>query len=389
MHTRRTFLKETAVACSIGASAPLFWRRAAGAAEARRDATILVVVELTGGNDGLNTVVPHGDDVYVKSRPTLAIKPDKTLKLDDRVGLNDALKPLHAFWERGDLAVVQQVGYPEPNRSHFESMAIWQGGAPGQSLPTGWLGRAADVRPELKARHVGPPGAPLGVRGLHVVPQSIADPADFHLAPGAMLDASSIAEGGPALDAVRARFRGARELLTKLDGLPPAEATAEEDDLPFQGRMDTIRRMILADASTRVYYTSLEGFDTHSAQQYSHRRLLESLGKGIAALLDGLKEHRLDERVAVLAFSEFGRRLKENGNAGTDHGAPGPVMLVGPGVKGGLQGPHPDLTRLDETGDSLFAVDFRDVYAGVLRDWLDVDPRAVLGERPSAPSLFG
>ncbi len=144
-----------------------------------------------------------------------------------------------------------------------------------------------------------------------------------------------------------------------------------------------------ADAPARVYYTSLEGFDTHSGQQYTHRRLLESLGTGIAALLDGLREHHLDERVAVLVFSEFGRRLKENGNAGTDHGAPGPVLLVGPGVKGGLHGPHPDLSYLDETGDPLFAVDFRDAYAGVLRDWLGVDPAAVVGDRPLAPKLFG
>ena len=388
MRSRRRFLMETAAACSVGASAPAFWRHAAGAAEARNDATILVVVELTGGNDGLNTVVPHGDEAYVKARPTLAVKPDRTLKLDDRVGLNDALKPLHAFWERGDLAVVQQVGYPNPNRSHFESMAIWQGGGPGPApSPPGWLGRAADAHPGLSACHVGPTETPLGVRGLHATPQSIAALAAARLAPGADLIDAAGSGGPPALEPVRARFRGARSLLERLDGIDAGPAPDPEE--PFGARMDAIRRLILADAPTRVYYTSLDGFDTHATQVYTHRRLLQALGKGVGTLLDGLKGHRIDERVAVLVFSEFGRRLKENGSGGTDHGAPGPVLLVGPGVKGGLHGPHPDLGRLDEAGDPIFGVDFRDVYSAVLRGWLGVDPAPILGERPSAPGLFG
>jgi uncharacterized protein (DUF1501 family) len=385
MRSRRTFLKETGLACAIGGAAPSFWGRAAAAAEARRDATILVVVELTGGNDGLNTVVPHGDDAYRQNRPTLAVAPDKVARLDDRVGLNDALKGLLPSWERGELAVVQQVGYPNPNRSHFESMAIWQGGRPGPALPTGWLGRAADAHPALTARHVGPAETPLGVRGIRAVPGSIDGLADFRLARGAELGLSTETTADTALEAVRARFRGTDALMARLGGLPRV-ATPPED--PFEARMETVRRLIVADSSARVYYTSLDGFDTHAAQLYAHRDLLSTLGKGVASLLDGLREHGLAERAAVLIFSEFGRRLRENGSGGTDHGSAGPVLLVGPGVKGGLHGPHPDLGKLDEAGDPLFGVDFRDVYATVLRDWLGVDPAPILGERPTTIELF-
>ncbi|WP_165251755.1 DUF1501 domain-containing protein [Paludisphaera soli] len=385
MRSRRAFLKESGLACAVGGTVPSFWGRAAAAAEARRDGTILVVVELTGGNDGLNTVVPHGDDAYRKNRPTLAVSPDKVLKLDDRVGLNDALKDLLPSWERGELAVVQQVGYPDPNRSHFESMAIWQGGRPGPALPTGWLGRAADAHPALAALHVGPAETPLGVRGIRAVPRSIAGLADLRLEPEAELNLTMGAAGDPALDAVRARFRGADGLIARLGGLAREAKPAEE---PFETRLEAVRRLIVADSSARVYYTSLDGFDTHAAQLYTHRNLLATLGKGVAGLLAGLRERGLAERTAVMIFSEFGRRLKENGSGGTDHGAAGPVVLVGPGVKGGLHGPHPDLGRLDEAGDPLFGVDFRDVYAAVLRDWLGVDPAPILGERPATPGLF-
>jgi len=389
MNSRRDFLVRAGAVCSVGAVAPGVWRRAARAAEARRDGSILVVVELTGGNDGLNTVVPFEDDVDRKSRPTLALKPEKTLKLDDQTGLNDALKDLHSFWESGDLAVIRQVGYPNPNRSHFESMAIWQTGVVGSPPPVGWLGRAADSNPGLAIRHVGPTSVPLAVQGRKTAPQSLAGLADFHLAPGAELAFEGRpGETDPTLGAIRARYRGARELLERLDAMPKSAGAIPAADT-IQGRLETIRRLITADASTRVYYTSLDGFDTHSSQIYAHPRLLRSLAEGIAGFFNRLKDDRLADRAAVLVFSEFGRRLKENAGGGTDHGAPGPVLLVGPGVKGGLVGPPPDLTRLDDVGDPFFAVDYRDVLGAVLRGWLDVDPTPVLGERSERMDLFG
>ena len=155
------------------------------------------------------------------------------------------------------------------------------------------------------------------------------------------------------------------------------------------GRLATIDRMIAADARARIYYTSLDGFDTHASQLYAHPRLLRTLAESLATFFKNLKERRNDARVVVLVFSEFGRRLKENAGGGTDHGAPGPVLLVGPGVKGGLHGSHPNLADLDEVGDPRFAVDYRDVYAAVLRRWLGIDPSPIVGARSATLDVFG
>ena len=181
MFSRRDFLARSAGVMSLGSLAPGLWRRAAAAAEPRKDATILVVLELTGGNDGLNTVVPHADEVYHKSRPTLRVEPAKVLKLDDRVGLHPALKDLHKVWEAGDLAVVQGVGYPNPNRSHSRSMEIWQTGSVGQAPPAGWLGRLGDAHPKFERCHVGQGTMPLAVTGRKTVAQSLSSIADFRL----------------------------------------------------------------------------------------------------------------------------------------------------------------------------------------------------------------
>jgi uncharacterized protein (DUF1501 family) len=269
-------------------------------------------------------------------------------------------------------------------------MAVWQGGAGDGKATAGWLGRAADARPEFAPCHVGPTASPLAVRGRKVAPISLASLAEFQRAAGADLGpaGSKGASAGPIVEAVRAQYAEARDLLRRLEQVPRDGGTLPVAD-SLEGRLETIRRMIAADAPTRVYYTSLDGFDTHAAQLYAHPRLLRSLAEGIAAFFEGLKERRDDARTAVLVFSEFGRRLAENASGGTDHGAPGPVFLVGPGVKGGLHGPHPDLSKLDEVGDPKFAVDYRDVYAAVLRGWLDVDPSAIVGPRESALNLFG
>ncbi len=374
---------------SLNVPVPNLWCRAAEAAEPRADLPILVVIELTGGNDGLNTVVPQADDIYHKSRPSLRIEPDKVLKLNDHVGLHPSLKDLHSLWASGDLAVIQGVGYPNPNRSHFRSMEIWQTGVVGPAPTAGWLGRAADASPALALCHVGTPSVPLAIQGRKAIPQALASLTDYRLAPGAGLpDLAGEAQTGHApLDQVRRQFVTARELAARLaaitiEGITPASAET------LEGRLETIHHLIEADLPLRVYYTAQGGFDTHADQRYAHQDLLRQVSQGVGGFLKSLKTSRLDERVVVLLFSEFGRRMKENASNGTDHGAAAPVLLAGKPVKGGLIGLLPDLANLDDGGDPRSTTDFRDVYATLLRQWLAIDPEPILGRRDGSLPVF-
>jgi uncharacterized protein (DUF1501 family) len=370
---------------SLGGRVPGLWREAAAAMPPRADATILVVVELTGGNDGLNTVVPYANDVYHKSRPTLRIEPEKVLKLDSDVGLHPSLKDLHALWESGDLAVVHGVGYPNPNRSHSRSMEIWQTGSVGPTRPAGWLGRAADTYPALSACHVGEQLVPLALRGRKTIPQALASLADYRLASSARLPElpDPALAANPQLDDVHRQFTAARELTARLGRMNVETTTAasRESSDSLQSRLDTIHRLIEADLPLRIYYTSQIGFDTHAGQRFVHQDLLRQVSQAVAGFLKKLKSSRLDERVVVLMFSEFGRRLKENATSGTDHGSAAPVLFAGRPIKGGLVGSAPNLTNLDDTGDPRFTTDFRDLYSTVLKQWLAVDPDPILGKR--------
>ena len=329
--TRRQFMNQSAGVMSLGSLAPGLWRRAAAAAEPRRDATILVVLELTGGNDGLNTVVPHADDVYHKSRPTLRVEPGKVLKLDDRVGLHPALKDLHQVWENGDLAVVQGVGYPNPNRSHFRSMEIWQTGTIGPAPPAGWLGRLGDAHPGWSSATWGRGPCRWRCRGGR------SSPSRWRASPttGSWPEAEF-----PSRFAGRCRRRSARSKrfaaatrrpwswLARLERLRRRTGVKADPDT-LEGRLESIRRLIEADTPYRVFYTSQDGFDTHAGQLFAHQELLRTLGKAVSGFLEQLKASKLDERVVVLIFSEFGRRLKENANRGTDHGTAAPVLIAG------------------------------------------------------------
>jgi uncharacterized protein (DUF1501 family) len=394
MTTRRNFLMKSVGlgtgGLSLGIPLPGLWRRAAMAADPRADLPILVVVELTGGNDGLNTVIPYADDAYHKSRPTLRIEPGKVLKLDGRVGLHPTMKELHALWDSGDLAVVQGVGYPNPNRSHFRSMEIWQTGVLGPAPPAGWLGRAADGNLGLRLCHVGPQSLPLAIRAHKAITSTLASPADYHLAAGAVLAGrpDSDHSQSPVLEQVRRQFTAARELSTRIAAISAGSYQPSPSPDTLEGRLETIRRLIEADSAFRIYYTSQEGFDTHAAQRFTHQDLLHKVSQGVAGFLKELKASRLDDRVVVLIYSEFGRRLKENASAGTDHGTAAPVLLAGKPVKGGVLGPAPDLTHLDDGGDPHFTTDFRDVYATVLRHWLAVNPEPILGRSDGGLTLL-
>jgi uncharacterized protein (DUF1501 family) len=267
-------------------------------------------------------------------------------------------------------------------------MDIWQAGSLGETPTSGWLASAADGTPGLDLCHVGDGALPLALRGRRVAAQSVNDPADFHLAPGATIPGTPPTHD-ELLDAIRGRYAAARDLAARLAAIPASpRSPGDDDDLAaLHNRLATVRSLIRAGAPLRVYYTSQAGFDTHAGQKYQHQRLLSGVSSAVSAFLAGLRDDHLDDRVVVLMFSEFGRRLEENASGGTDHGTAAPVVLAGTPVRGGLLGPPPDLTRL-ELGDPHFTTDFRDVYATVLRRWLGVDPTPVLGRRDDSLALF-
>lgn len=386
MLTRRSFLKSSSVV-ALSATVPLFLPRSAVGATPDKDARVLVVVELDGGNDALNTVVPHADAEYAKLRPKLKLDPTRLLKLTDSVGLHPALKPLDELLAAGRLAVLPGVGYPNPNRSHFESMAAWHTArfdADGQK-GYGWLGRALDpTAGSLFSVGTDVPAALRGRRSSAVAFKRIeevllSDPV-----------ATKAGTGPEPADDLLAFVRrqavdahAAADTLAKLSGdkagpsYPPTELAE---------RLKLVAKLLKAGVGARVFYTQQGGYDTHSQQQFSHSNLLNEFAGAAAAFFADLKGSKLDDRVTLLSFSEFGRTIRENGSAGTDHGTAGACFVAGPTVKGGLVGTMPSLTEL-EKGEPTMTADFRGVYNAVLADWMGLpadEGRAKLAR----PALF-
>ncbi len=389
MFSRRDFLKTSSL-IALAPTVPGFLARAARAAQPDRDARVLVVVQLDGGNDGVNTVVPFADEGYAKYRKTLRLGRERLVKVNAEVGLHPALGGFGKLLEDGRLAVVQGVGYPNPNRSHFESMAIWHSARfdPEERNGLGWLGRGLDA---AIARADGSPAAvfvgggqmPAALRGRRSTASGLTRPEDFLLAPEAK--AAPGKRGEDANDGLAAFVRRCA-----LDGYAAADRMAEVaraadasavyPTTELAGQLRLVARLIKGGVGTRVYYVRQPGYDTHAGQLGAHFGLLNELSGGVKAFLDDLTAAKLAERVTVLAFSEFGRTVKENGSAGTDHGTAGPVFLAGPGVKAGLVGKAPSLLDLDpKHGDLRMSLDFRRVYATVLTDWLGLAADVALG----------
>jgi uncharacterized protein (DUF1501 family) len=402
---RRDFLK-TCSLLAVGGVVPEFLARAAEGAKPGKD-RLLVVVELTGGNDGLNTVIPFADDLYYRARPTLAVPRKEVHKIDDRLGLHPKLQGLKNLLEKGELAAVVGVGYPNPTRSHFDSMDVWQSADPRRHTKTGWIARAL---PSLKpspggflALHVAPQRLPLALDGAGGGVASLQDPDSFRLrltgdpkrekARHGLLEALNPSPAGSADDLtafVRRRqlqtFQSAKTLRAVLDKpdeerVPArilARAGFSVPDRPFASQLDLIARLIRHEVGARIFYASLDGFDTHTGQAGSHAALLEQLGGAVETFFNQLRESGDAGRVVLMTFSEFGRRVRENGSKGTDHGSASCLFVAGPAVKAGPVGEHPRLDDLAD-GDLKFALDFRRVYATLLDGWLDCDSKAVLG----------
>jgi uncharacterized protein (DUF1501 family) len=402
--TRRGFLERTLKAStlvSLGSTVPTFLHRSARAAVGGTSDgdRVLVVIQLSGGNDGLNTVVPYADELYAKNRTALRVTPDQVLKVDDAIGLHPNLAGLGRLLEAGQLSVLQGIGYPNPSRSHFRSMDIWHTASLAEKLPNeGWLGRAI-ARPELhrvgsvSAMHFGGGKLPLALSGRTAEVPSLQSLADYKLQPGAA------GRDGLAGVAQANRSDGTLQFLQRstLDAYATSgrlEELTKNYDTPvnypaseLSRKLKLIAQLIDSGFGTRIFYTALDGFDTHANQAATHPNLLRELGDAVAAFVDDLGHHGHRDRVAVLTFSEFGRRVKENGSRGTDHGAGSALFLAGGKLRSRVVGAHPSLSNLDD-GDLKFHTDFRSVYATVLEDWLGCPSEGVLGDRFTKLPLF-
>ena len=405
MKTRREFLGSMLAAGAM----PGFVGRTLAEVSGREGDTILVVLQLAGGNDGLNTVVPHADDAYHRLRPRLAKKEADLIRLADGVGLNGSMPFLGGMFDRGSLAVVQGVGYPNANRSHFVSTSIWETADPDVRSGTGWLGRYFDkagagnptVGVSLGKGHPESFGALLNpgislsspelYRWIHSGGER--EQAEEFFArlngPEMAVDGASIgdelmgAQGGRKgegnLDFLERVAMDARISSSKvLELAGKTKTSVRYSGTPVARSLSLVARMIAGGLPTRVFYVSHGGFDTHQGQANSHDRLLGQLDEALKAFFDDLEEQGNASRVVVMTFSEFGRRVEENASAGTDHGKASCLFVAGDPVKGGLYGKYPSLTDLDQ-GDLRHNVDFRAVYAGVLEGWLGADALPVLG----------
>jgi uncharacterized protein (DUF1501 family) len=383
--TRRDFLRAS-LAGTLGLSLPLLFQRAALAAERER---VLVVVELAGGNDGLNTVVPVRDDHYRRLRPTLALAREQTLRLDDGFGLHPRAIGLANLFGAGRLAVVHGCGYPEPDRSHFTALRYWHTAAPHRGEERGFLGRAADA--------LWPAGREAALVGLgeqeSLALRShgqgaivFADPAQYQRRgePGAGALYQRLVEAGASRRDTLAFVREVARVAADSSGRVREACARYQTPVSYGASFPTISRDLrnvaaLLDAGfpARVYYLSFSGFDTHGAQRERQQLLLQYAADALEGFSRDLDRIGRANEVLVLAFSEFGRRVAENASGGTDHGAAGPMFLAGAPVVGGLHGTPPDLGDLDD-GDLRFSTDFRRVYATALA-WLGAPPADVLG----------
>ncbi len=391
MNCRRSFLKTSAL-ISMSPLIPGFIGKTALGEEPDNEKPILVVVEMNGGNDGLNTVVPFRQSDYQRLRRRVRIEKNQVLKLDDEVGLNPAMPGFKQLFDDGSLAIINSVGYPNPNRSHFESMAIWHSANVTGSRPdgNGWLGQYLDTsipqeRIDLDGWYVGAGTVPpvLVNRRSQIASVERLQDLQFRSLDTAKR-AGQLGVGSPQSDVssfvsrcMTSSFASAQQL----DSIMKSKTT----DVRFPatalgGKLSIVSRLIRSGAASRTYYTVQAGYDTHASQLGSHTKLLAELSSSIKAFVDDLKQAKLDQKVVVLAFSEFGRRVEENESRGTDHGTAGPVFVTGTHVKGGLYGEVPDLSDLED-GDLKVKLDFRQVYSTLLDKWLQVPSEQVLDKK--------
>jgi uncharacterized protein (DUF1501 family) len=399
MFSRRSFFSRTlssSTLVALSSTVPDFLARSAQAAEPAPDERVLVVIELNGGNDGINTVVPFRDEGYRRHRSATRLATSDLIKIDDQVGLHPSMPDAARLLNDGKLAIVQGVGYPNPNRSHFESMRIWHTAHPDNvdAAGSGWIGRVVDGRAATSssvpgAIFVGSYPSPVVVRGRRSAAITLDRTDDYLLGDGAARR-SLVPEAGDDDELTAFIRRSTLDAYATADRMARITRIAPGQRYPatrLAGELEQVSRLIKSGVGARFYYIIQGGYDTHANQLFNHARLLEELSGALGAFLDDLTTARLDDRAAVLCFSEFGRRVADNGSDGTDHGTAGPVLLAGAGVRAGIVGPTPSLTDLED-GDLKVGVDFRRVYASALDGWLGMPSDPALGGKFEPLPLF-
>ncbi|MBR98330.1 MAG: hypothetical protein CL887_07560 [Dehalococcoidia bacterium] len=360
----------------------------------KSNAKNLVVVQLSGGNDALNTIIPYGDELYYDNRPFVNVPQDKVLPIDNYIGFNPSMAPLKNLYEKGNVAIINGIGYAEPNRSHFRAMDIWHTGETKSVGTEGWLGRAIrelDPRGEnvLTGVNFGR-GLPRALFAKDVPVASVGDLNTYGLFPdieddesrNIALNAFSQMYGGIGKDTIANFFSQ-----TGMDAMKGADilrrapkmysSTVEYANTDISQSLKSIAQVMFADIGTRVFYAQHGSFDTHSGEIASHQKLWSELSIALSDFMSDLKEHGKDKDTIIFLFSEFGRRIKDNG-AGTDHGSGGIAFVIGGDVNGGLYGRYPSLNEKDQVeGDLAFNNDFRTTYSTIAEKWLGVDPESV------------
>ena len=427
LQTRREFLRRTVLTSALSWTVPTFLANTFSALQAEamdratqittgKDSTILVVLQMAGGNDGINTVIPYGSDHYYKSRPRIGIKANEIIKLNDQIGLNPGLTGFKALYDQGNLGIVQGVGYPNPNRSHFRSTEIWQTASDSNQFEQyGWIGRYFDnacagcdptvgvtigrQMPQSFAAKT-PKGVavdnPQNYRFIESEPgkdgqmmqQSYKELNDQDNAGGSIASIRGpsqlqTARPGSVMDFLE---RTAMDAQVSSDEIRAISARTE-NKATYPGSqlgssLKLVAKLIGGGLPTRVFYVSQGGYDTHTNQVGTHQRLLKDLGDSVKAFVDDMKAQGNMQRVLLMTFSEFGRRVSDNANSGTDHGAAAPMFVVGERMKAGLLGQYPSLAPTDLfQGDIKYTVDFRSVYASVLESWLRTPSAPILGRK--------
>ncbi len=386
---RRKFIKNSTLASSLF-FVPSFVKAFETVASSKLGFKRLVIIQLSGGNDGLNTVVPFRDDLYHNARPTIALGKDDVLKLNDDIGLHSSLGPLKRLYDQGYLSIINNVGYPNPNRSHFRATDIWQTASGSEEYKqSGWIGRfldnygehpynAIEIDDSLSLALKGEEFNGIATKNPEALFKTANDPYfrgvlnhynDEHLSEHNL---------GYLYKSMIAAESSAKYIYETTKTI---SSTQEYPNNQFGAQLKTMAKFINSGIDTKVFYSSLGGFDTHANQKGTHNRLLEIYAESIEAFVKDLKQQNTFKDTLILTFSEFGRRVKQNAGHGTDHGSANNVFIVGENLKRqGLYNDMASLSNLDANGDIKFEIDFRSIYATVLNKWLMVDDTKILNK---------